>query len=379
MNAARVCRYNLVDLQMLTGEPPWKDQNLKGLVQLHLLLQNWNKGPPPFQSPSKLTPEADECLNLCFRKDPNERPRAVELLQCSFLLEDEDCEDYISGKDAMRMNSNFEDEDEGGLEDSGVISGLKLEMAKAISMSKGGGVNVPPKPPPISSSNISHGTPRSYSGDTTGGRSEETIAAIDRKMRGGGGITPTHQPPLTPPTPPLEKPKYSVDIPLPVPNSSVYSVGNSSSDSQGAAYPVVNTNLSRNPFSRGVISLKGNTPRTTSSISSSNDQNISRKYTSSSESSTPTSRGDAYSEEAHIGKEAKPYLTLLKTKNTNNPRIVAPTRRGSNSSNESANHVDKQTSQSSNRDSEDLTPLSQDDSDGEYSEQPQQIKQVITP
>eukprot|EP01031_Cornospumella_fuschlensis_P016856 gene16856-20607_t len=54
-------------VQMFTGEPPWKDRGLKSLVQLHLLLAQWDNGPPPCESPH-LTAEARGCLTWCFQK-----------------------------------------------------------------------------------------------------------------------------------------------------------------------------------------------------------------------------------------------------------------------------------------------------------------------
>jgi serine/threonine protein kinase len=33
-------------IQMLTGQPPWKELNLKGLVQLHVHLACWEGGAP---------------------------------------------------------------------------------------------------------------------------------------------------------------------------------------------------------------------------------------------------------------------------------------------------------------------------------------------
>jgi serine/threonine protein kinase len=33
-------------IQMLTGEPPWKERKLQSLVQLHVLLSTWEGVPP---------------------------------------------------------------------------------------------------------------------------------------------------------------------------------------------------------------------------------------------------------------------------------------------------------------------------------------------
>lgn len=118
-------------IQMLTGDPPWKDRNLKGLVQLHLLLNSWENGPPPYNC--EITPEARECLEMCFQKIDTDRPTASELLSCKFLQED-DLDDS--------MNSHLNNT--GGhdpLEDSGVLQGLKQEMSKVVSRSTGGSLH----------------------------------------------------------------------------------------------------------------------------------------------------------------------------------------------------------------------------------------------
>ena len=67
---------------MLTGDPPWKNRNLQGLVQLHLLLSTW-EGPPPCDV--EVPPALAECMKLCFQKQPEARPVAKELLECEFL------------------------------------------------------------------------------------------------------------------------------------------------------------------------------------------------------------------------------------------------------------------------------------------------------
>jgi serine/threonine protein kinase len=117
-------------IQMLTGEPPWKDRNLKGLVQLHLLLTSWDQGPPPCNV--RLTPDARECLELIFKKVDTERPTAQELLSCRFMQQEDDLDE--SNNSASLMMSGTHDP----LEDSGVMRGLKLEMAKVVSRSVAG-------------------------------------------------------------------------------------------------------------------------------------------------------------------------------------------------------------------------------------------------
>ena len=69
-------------IQMLTGDPPWKDRNLQNLVQLHMHLLQWT-GPPTFAR--EVPPEVHACLAICFSKDPDTRPSAAALLQCAYL------------------------------------------------------------------------------------------------------------------------------------------------------------------------------------------------------------------------------------------------------------------------------------------------------
>jgi len=111
-------------IQMLTGEPPWKDQNIKGLVQLHILLSSWDRGPPPFNCP--VTPDCRDCLEMCFKKNEADRPSVSQLLKCGFLENDDldESNSSILGKSLLS-----ESHDEFG--DSGVIRGLKQEIEKA--------------------------------------------------------------------------------------------------------------------------------------------------------------------------------------------------------------------------------------------------------
>eukprot|EP01035_Chromulina_nebulosa_P023793 gene23793-30861_t len=354
-------------IQMLSGEPPWKDQNLKGLIQLHLLLQNWDKGPPPYKTTSKMTPEANECLGMCFVKDPDDRPRVAELLQCAFLSEDDEnddlyiavsqsySDDYGSNRNTSRTNER--------MEDSGVISGLKLEMAKALSQSR----NNQPGPSKAVDLRLKpnfHVMPSnsedSSTGNTTNNKTVETMAEIDRQIeyRNNRGAYPDGpSTPITPITPRLE-PKHCADILLPV--KPMYQVSNFSSDSQG---PSTNQS-SKNPFSRGANGVRSSS----SSVSASNQNsplippittdrrseayNNPRDFTPPiASNSTLLRRGmpdpsPADGADLHE-RNVKDKLLLVK-KQANNYR------------------ASRQGNQSSNRDSEDLTPLAGDNSDNEY-------------
>lgn len=124
---------------MLTGEPPWKDHNLTGLVQLHMLLERWTAGPPNYDE-SKVTPEAKQCLQMFFIKDENARPTVAEMLNCRFLQADEEENDdsleysteEVLGNDRPKVL---------GFGDSGVLSGLKEQMVRAVTRSSYKGPN----------------------------------------------------------------------------------------------------------------------------------------------------------------------------------------------------------------------------------------------
>ena len=65
-------------IQMLTACPPWKDRNLNGLVQLHILLDGW-VGPPEYPK-DQVSEPCQKVIALCFHKDEKARPSAQELL-----------------------------------------------------------------------------------------------------------------------------------------------------------------------------------------------------------------------------------------------------------------------------------------------------------
>lgn len=69
-------------IQMLTGDPPWKDRKLHSIVQLHVLLSSW-VGIPPINR--EIPDDLRNLLELCFEKDPKNRPMAEELLKHPFL------------------------------------------------------------------------------------------------------------------------------------------------------------------------------------------------------------------------------------------------------------------------------------------------------
>lgn len=70
-------------IQMLTGEPPWKELKLQSLVQLHVHLSTF-QGIPPVRN-QDLPPVLNDFLHLCFTKDHKRRPMVDVLLEHPFL------------------------------------------------------------------------------------------------------------------------------------------------------------------------------------------------------------------------------------------------------------------------------------------------------
>ena len=132
-------------IQMLTGDPPWKDCNLQNLVQLHMHLLQWN-GPPVFAR--EVPREVHACLERCFAKDAEKRPSAVELLECSYLQSGDDLDEssnslaeqlggqglggamgpYSTSRPGSRAGI-IDDDDQ--LEDSTIM--LKQQISRAVS------------------------------------------------------------------------------------------------------------------------------------------------------------------------------------------------------------------------------------------------------
>ena len=79
-------------IQMLTGQPPWKANNIQNIVQLHMLLSTMKEGPPKIDRDIPVI--AMDFLNVIFRKNPKERPSPVELLIHPFLCT-EDLDDSM--------------------------------------------------------------------------------------------------------------------------------------------------------------------------------------------------------------------------------------------------------------------------------------------
>jgi serine/threonine protein kinase len=363
-------------IQMLTGEPPWKDRNLKGLIQLHLLLSSWNQGPPPYNC--ELSADGKQCLELCFQKDENERPTASELLQCSF-LRDDDLEDSHNSSFNGRSGRGFGDSQRDMLEDSGILTGLKQEINKAVTKSMAG---LPPYKP----------------------GSEETMQMIDRKIaerQVGGTNPPSKQYPVTPGNPFASRsaadPNNSALPPSgelsvqglidKLPSSTFADVRAPKQSREPASlYPAplslqpVGGNIgstgttpistqSQNPFSKGVIAIKNNLPQTQTPVMSgmpnsarSEGETQKLHYLPPSSSSTPRS---SQFPTTHAISDDNRNANVRDSLHVIKRRANEKAQQSSNAGNRrnSASSVN----QSSNRDSEELTPLPlEDDSEVYY-------------
>ena len=252
-------------IQMLSGDPPWKDRNLKGLIQLHTLLQSWNKGPPSFKPSCPISKECQECLEICFRKKETERPTPSQLLQCDFLIDEDDLEDSLNKDDADR------------LEDSGVMNQLKQDMDRAISISKSSF-----QPLPAShrggDSNTSNTNSCSNSNNNSS-RVEDTVVGIERRIQN------RHRPFTADNSPNCldnsedtmvsknqnrsRRPYTADNSPYPAADNSPsigtspYSQNNSFSGpkfSRDIPLPPPSSSNNKNPFSKGIVSVKSFDP-----------------------------------------------------------------------------------------------------------------------
>lgn len=162
-------------IQMLTGEPPWKEKNLNGLVQLHMLLASWT-GPPDYDREVPI--ELKHCLELCFAKEAEKRPTAVELLDCTFLAED-DLDESANLGDQL----GFAEPSSDRLNDSGVV--LMQQISRAVSRAsfctdKPGGIS--------GNSNSGNGNGHAVKSQGGGWRQqppqedESTMGGIDRQI-----------------------------------------------------------------------------------------------------------------------------------------------------------------------------------------------------
>ena len=241
-------------IQMLTAQPPWKDHNLTGLVQLHILMMDW-KGPPSYPS-HEVSVECNTCIESCFSKDEGDRPSAQELLQCSFLQEHDSLEDsgrIMQSFEKKRLSALSEESVEGEgsdlLEDSGVaqMADLRAQIARLAQSTETLHLQ------PTGAGNASDTSPRS---DDTMGAVQRQIerrklvkAAVDKsRQRERGADTDSSSPsagPLSLQTDnngAQQRPTFSRNI-------SASSSGSTPTSSDG-------TPRSVNPFARGAGTKK---------------------------------------------------------------------------------------------------------------------------
>lgn len=123
-------------IEMLTASPPWKDRNLTGIVQLHALLQSWD-GPPPYGA-AEVSPALQECLELCFKKNPEERPTASDLLGCDFLSKSRErrTSSHITSIAGIELHkTNVTDIiDDGGVKDIDLVSDVSAVVNSSDQM-----------------------------------------------------------------------------------------------------------------------------------------------------------------------------------------------------------------------------------------------------
>jgi serine/threonine protein kinase len=93
-------------IQMLTGDPPWKDRKLQTLIQLHMLLSTW-EGIPPIDR--EIPDDLRDFLHLCFMKDPKQRPMPAELLEHPFLhVTDDEFGDSVGSGATLDIREQLE-------------------------------------------------------------------------------------------------------------------------------------------------------------------------------------------------------------------------------------------------------------------------------
>lgn len=337
-------------IQMLTSSPPWKDRNLKGLVQLHLLLSSWNEGPPPHNR--DITPDAQQCLEMCFRKNELDRPTAKELLQCKFLRE-EDMEDSYG---SLNNTGGI------GLDDSGVMTSLKKEMAIAVSRSSlalhGKGDIEDEIQQKLNIRNQQNDISPMYSTADRKDADDEILS----KWADNAPSRNRYQPIVSKTPPRIVSKKNTETNRKSISNPSTPVMPKYSSDitesPNGKLAPV--QTKSNNPFARGSKSLKPS-PRADSAESGSDTPRSRLSAISEGRDHTKSETALPNVESQH---DPRASLIMLKKKTVNykqrgnsasSGRLGSATRMYRNNS--------ESIDQSTNRDSEDLTPLPGDSSD----------------
>lgn len=311
-------------IQMLTGEPPWKDQNVKSLIQLHSLLSSWNKGPPPFDK--EVTPECRDCLNSCFMKKETSRPSAAELLETKFLSFDEFEESFQSvGSGDTHGHDGHGDGDD--LDESGGMNKIREQLEQAVAHS----ASMSSFYDRTGNSNGNSATDASAS--TAANSNDDTMAAIDRKIQQRNANKSRQQ------------------------QTGNIIESNVNSRPSTSALTVATT---KNPYAKGAVSISKNIVEAAS------------KYDQSPDIS-PSSVSSSYQEPLHV--LTKPRVTVdtnFRRPNAAVPQLLSnPYAQGSQGQTQGRGSrlpslpPSSSSSQSSARDSEGLTPYAEDD-DSDY-------------
>ena len=90
-------------LQMASGLPPWKSMNFGNISALMYHIANTNEAPP---MPDDISPELRSLLNVCFIRNPDQRPRIEELQRHPFILSAGDTKSWeqtINGGKTVEM------------------------------------------------------------------------------------------------------------------------------------------------------------------------------------------------------------------------------------------------------------------------------------
>lgn len=132
-------------IQMLTGQPPWKDRNLGSMVQLHLLLQGWS-GPPPYDSEA-VSEDCRAAIAWCFQHSSSNRPTAEELSCHPFLKAEEDLGNSWGSQqfgasgdfDGQQVGGTDAGRDDDGVDLGGSMKDLMSQLNKIAGQDGGGG------------------------------------------------------------------------------------------------------------------------------------------------------------------------------------------------------------------------------------------------
>ena len=72
--------FGITLIEFAQMEPPYHEMS-----PMRVLLKIQKSDPPKLDRPSKWSKEFNDFVRLCLVKDPNQRPRAEELLKVSYL------------------------------------------------------------------------------------------------------------------------------------------------------------------------------------------------------------------------------------------------------------------------------------------------------